>query len=175
MYNLLRGSGANMEKYRVDEDTINKEYGILKTLTNNNCLKNIGAITNNKYLYEVGITSYEGKKYELERTIGDYNFEINIFKLEEEHLVIIKYIERDNISKVNEFQYNTLIDILRECKESKKPLEILFGNIENILPDIKNRISSDEIDDVISGLELYKPIGEPIDKKYIKEFKNKQY
>ena len=154
-----------MRIYEVKEDTSYKNYGINETLKYPYCLKNIGAITDNKYLYEVGITSYEGKKYELERTIGDYNFEITIFKLEEEHLVIIKYIEKDNINKLNEFQYDTLIDILRECKESKKLLEILFANTENILPDIKNRISVNEIDDVISGLNLYKLIDDTIDKK----------
>ena len=114
-----------MIKYRVDNNTNNKKYGIQDMILKGAHLKNIGAISDNKYLFEVGISDFNVIKYDIEKQIGDISFTFTVHDNSNNLRVVIDYISDEPITL---FQYESILGILNECKKTMelidKPIRI---------------------------------------------------
>ena len=110
-----------MIKYAVDKNTSIKNYGIKDIILKGSCLKNLGAIGSDKYLFEVGINNPESKKYEIEKQIGDIVFLITFYKNTNDFRIVISYEGNEPISL---FHYESIIGILEECKKIKDDLNL---------------------------------------------------
>lgn len=126
-----------MIKYAVDKNTSIKNYGIKDIILKGSCLKNLGAIGSDKYLFEVGINNPESKKYEIEKQIGDIVFLISFFKNTKDFRVVISYEGKEPITL---FHYESIIGILEECEKIKDEIDLpLRVNIPSqLIADSRN-------------------------------------
>lgn len=116
-----------MIKYKVSEQTKNKNYGIYDFLTLESCLANIGVIGEYAYAFAVGSSNDCLDNHDIEgNVVVNLNDDMGIKKV---------YINYENINKIEPltlFQYETIIGILNECRrylfQFQKPLKINISN-----------------------------------------------
>ena len=117
-----------MIKYSVYNNTDKKNYGICDILKKGPCLRNLGAISQNGYMFEVGITNPSVKKFEFEKQIGDFNLMLSVYSNSTNIRIVFDYVERHDKEDINLFQYETILGILEECKgfedDFQRPLKI---------------------------------------------------
>lgn len=157
-----------MNRYEVKKETTNNNYGIYDYLSSKNCMLNLGVIGENRYCFDIGITSIEGKKYELERTTGDYLFDISIKKENDIQVLTINYVDREDNQDINMFQYYTLLGVINEGVkyiETGKDLVIKAPGI--LFKDKKDRVLDTKASNFV--MDINYAIMEIEDNKNIKE------
>ena len=143
-----------MNRYEVKKDIKNGNYGIYNTLAADFCYRNLGAIGENRYCFDVGINSFEGKRYEFERTLGDYLFDFSITNDKSNLILTINYINREDNEEINIFHYDTILNIINECLDyslKKKNLKVVLPSV--LFRDNNNRILDTTSDNFISYLK----------------------
>ena len=150
-----------MNRFELRKETTDKNYGIYDFLASNHCMHNLGAIGENRYCFDIGITSTEGKKYEFERTLGDYLFDISITKEDDIKVLEINYVDREDNEDINLFQYESLLGVINEgikYIETDKELiikvpGILFNDKEDRVLDTKAKNFVTDINCAIIEIE----------------------
>lgn len=165
-----------MEKeYRVNPDTIYKNYGVYDYLVKREegSLKTFGGINAENYLYKMGIYDHYCTWKEIEDEIGKFNFWFSNYRNGRGvNLININYSkEKCEDEGISLFQIECILGVLNECRNYclRKP-----NSVEVIIPSIctkeNNDIQSKDIDGLINlVLEYYNELKTP--KKKINNLK----
>ena len=117
-----------MIKYTVEENSEAHDYGIYDLLTKGPGLKNLGAISEDTYIFGVGTEDHNEQMKSLTEQLGRFSLILGIKNEDNVIKMFISYADNCHYEPLTLFQYETLIGILKECKKylimPTRPLKI---------------------------------------------------
>lgn len=117
-----------MIKYTVEENSKTHNYGVFDLLTKGPGLKNLGGISEDTYVFGVGVEDHNEQMKNLIEQLGRFNLVLNIQNDDKEFNLFINYADNCHYEPLTLFQYETIIGILKECKKyiimPSRPLKV---------------------------------------------------
>ena len=102
-----------MKEYYIDQNSIDKNYGLYDYLCLENNTKTLGCISNDKYLFHIDIADHYCEHDTIEEAIGSYDVFFSTHR--DPYRVDITYFHSDNDHYPSMFQVECVIGGIKEC------------------------------------------------------------
>ena len=102
-----------MKEYYIDQNSIDKNYGLYDYLCLNNNTKTLGCISGDKYVFHIGIADHYCEHDSIEEIIGKYDVYFATHR--DPYRVDINYLHSDNNHYPSMFQMEAIIGGIKEC------------------------------------------------------------
>ena len=139
-----------MAKYEVNEDTIDKNYGIYDYFKLKGYHKSLGIIQSDKYVFKIDIGNHTVSHALYESEYGPYN----IYVCADSNYLGVQYLYEVG-TEITDFEYKCILDLLRECKkyidETNQKLQV---DVSDVIFNDKDLVDYPyDIDKIIDDIE----------------------